>query len=215
MIDTATAAWRRTLVRWVGLAARFALWVVLAAGVFTAAAGAYVSGNFRIDTDITDMLSPELPFRKQSRALSEAFPQFSDNIAVVIDGETPDLADDGAMKLAALMRGRPELYGGVHDPAGDPYFRRNGLLYLDVDELSDLGDRLAEAQPYLGTLWRDPSLGGLGGMLGLAIDEILKDPGPSPAHRAGHRSRRHGRGGRSPGPGTVSPPFLARPDDRR
>ncbi len=176
VIDTAAAAWRRALVRWVDLACRFALWVVLAACVLTAAAGAYVAGNFRIDTDITDMLSPELPFRKQSRALSDAFPQFSDNIAVVIDGATPDLADDGAMKLAALMRGRPELYGAVHDPAGDPYFRRNGLLYLDEGELSDLGDRLAGAQPYLGKLWRDPSLDGLGDMLGLAIDEIVRDP---------------------------------------
>ncbi len=180
MIDAAAAAWRQTLVRWVDLVGRFALWVVLAAGVLTAATGAYVAGNFRINTNISDMLSPELPFREQSRALSEAFPQFSDNIAVVIDGDTPDLADDGAMKLAALMRQRPELYGGVQDPEGDPYFRRNGLLYLDVDELADLGDRLAEAQPYLGKLWRDPSLGGLGEMLGLAMDEILKDTSQPP-----------------------------------
>ena len=180
LIDAAAAAWRRTLVCWVGLAGRFALWVVLAAGVLTAATGVYVAENFRIDTSITDMLSPELPFREQSRALSEAFPQFSDNIAVVIDGDTPDLADDGAASLAELMRERPDLYGGVHDPAGDPYFRRNGLLYLDEGELSDLGDRLAEAQPYLGKLWRDPSLGGLGDMLGLAIDEILRDTGPPP-----------------------------------
>ena len=180
VIDAAAAAWRRTLVGWVGLAGRRALWVVLAAGVLTAATGVYVAENFRIDTSVTDMLSPDLPFRERSRAVSEAFPQFSDNIAVVIDGDTPDLADDGAASLAALMRERPDLYGGVHDPAGDPYFRRNGLLYLDEGELSDLGDRLAEAQPYLGKLWRDPSLGGLGDMLGLAIDEILKDASQPP-----------------------------------
>ena len=53
--------------------------------------------------------------------------------------------------------------------------RRNGLLYLDVDELSDLSDRLAEAQPFLGTLWRDPSLRGLFRMLELVIDESLKE----------------------------------------
>ena len=180
LIDRAAAAWRRVLVRWVEFTARFALWVVLAAIAFTAAAGAYVAGNFSINTSVSDMLSPDLPFRRQSRQVSEAFPQFSDNIVVVIDGVTPDLADDGAASLAALMRGRPDLYGAVHDPAGDSYFRRNGLLYLEADELSDLGDRLAEAQPYLGKLWRDPSLGGLGGMLGLAIDEILKDTGSPP-----------------------------------
>ena len=180
VIDVAAAAWRRALVRWVEFTARFALWVVLAAGVITAAAGAYVAGNFSINTSVTDMLSPDLPFRRQSQALSEAFPQFSDNIVVVIDGVTADLADDGAASLAGLMRQRPDLYGAVHDPAGDSYFRRNGLLYLDEGELSDLGDRLAEAQPYLGKLWRDPSLGGLGGMLGLAIDEIVGNPGTPP-----------------------------------
>jgi hopanoid biosynthesis associated RND transporter like protein HpnN len=175
LIDAAAAAWRRVLVRWVELTARFALGVVLAAVLLTAVAGAYVAGNFSINTSVTDMLSPDLPFRHKSRQVSEAFPQFSDNIVVVIDGVTADLADDGAARLAALMREKPDIFGAVHDPAGDPYFRRNGLLYLDVDELSDLGDRLAEAQPYLGKLWRDPSLGGLGGMLGLAIDDILKD----------------------------------------
>ena len=45
------------------------------------------------------MLSPDLSFRRDSNALSAAFPQLSDNIVVVIDGATPDLADDAAMTL--------------------------------------------------------------------------------------------------------------------
>ena len=50
-------------------------------------------------------------------------------------------------------------------PAGDPFFRRNGLLYLGQDELSDLTLRLAEAQPFLAAVAADPSLHGIGGLI--------------------------------------------------
>ena len=142
--------------------------------------GYYVATNIRINTDTADMLSSELPFRRQSQAVSEAFPQFSDTILIVIDGETPDLAEDTAAALTARLRERPDLFGEVYDLLGEPFMRRNGLLYLDVDELFDVSDRLAEAQPFLGTLWRDPSLRGLFRMLELVIDETLKEDGSVP-----------------------------------
>ncbi|MEQ8195167.1 MAG: MMPL family transporter, partial [Rhodospirillales bacterium] len=71
-------------------------------------------------------------------------------------------------------RQNPEVFGAVYDPASDPFFRRNGLLYLSKKELADLADRLAEAQPFLGTLWKDPSLRGLFDLIGLAVTETLK-----------------------------------------
>ena len=172
MIEDFAVTYRRGVVQWVDLARRGALLVVIAS---LAAAGlglVYVADNLSINTDTTDMLSPDLPFRRDSRAISEAFPQFSDNILVVLDGQTPDLADDAAMALAGRLRLRPEIFGDVYDPMGDPFFRRNGLLFEELDELVELGDRLAEAQPFLGVLWQDPSLRGLFKMVEMAIDEI-------------------------------------------
>jgi hopanoid biosynthesis associated RND transporter like protein HpnN len=99
---------------------------------------------------------------------------------LVIDGDTPDIADDAASALARELRKHPDLFGEVYDLAGDPYFRKNGLLYLEADELYELSDRLAEAQPFLGVLWRDPSLRGFFDMLGLAIDEALKSDTDGP-----------------------------------
>ncbi|MBM3952027.1 MAG: hypothetical protein FJ311_11305 [Rhodospirillales bacterium] len=159
---------------------RHAKSVLAAALLLTAASGAYFAMNFRVNTDTTDMLNPELPFRKLSREVSRAFPQFSDNILVVVEGDTSDLADDAAHALAARLRERPELFGRVMDQAGDPFFRRHGLLFKSVDDLSDLGDRLARAQPFLGALWRDHTLRGLAAMLDLAAEEILKDPVAAP-----------------------------------
>ncbi len=168
------------MVRWVDAARRFAVLVVAASVLATVGVAFYVADTIAIDTDTSDMLSPDLPFRRDSRALSEAFPQFSDNILIVVDGQTADLADDWANALAGRLRQRPELFGEVYDPAGDPFFRANGLLFLEVDELYQLSDRLAEAQPFLGALWHDPSLRGLAAMLSLAIEAALdEDGGPA------------------------------------
>ena len=177
MFDRVSQAYRRALLGWTGAVRRFAWLVVLASVLLSAGAAAYLAENARINTDTEDMLSPDLEFRRHSEELSQAFPQFSDNLVIVIDGQTPDLADDAARTLAAGLRQNPKLFGRVDDPAGSDFFRRNGFLYLDLDELYALGDRLAEAQPFLATLWRDPSLVGLFRMLGLAADEFLKDQG--------------------------------------
>ncbi len=175
MIEKAGESYRRLLVGWVRLVARRAVAVVVASLLLSGLVFYYVVENMAINTDTTDMLSPDLAFRKDDAALSRAFPQLSDDIVVVIDAATGDQADDAARALAKILRQKPKLFGGVYDLEGEPFFRKNGLLFMSVDELSNLSDRLAEAQPFLGTLWRDQSLRGLFKMLGLAIDEKLKN----------------------------------------
>jgi hopanoid biosynthesis associated RND transporter like protein HpnN len=170
-METIAPLYRRALVRLVDGVRRTAglsLFVLLA---LTVAAGWYSATHLAINTDTSDMLSPDLEFRRQGRELSRAFPQFSDNLLVVVDGVAPDLVDDAARRLSDELRNRPSVFSNIFDLPDDPYFRRNGLLYLDLDELTRLSDRLAEAQPFLGVLWRDPSLRGLFNMLGLAADE--------------------------------------------
>ncbi|MBE0531887.1 MAG: MMPL family transporter [Rhodospirillales bacterium] len=171
---------RRFATLWVDGVRRWAPWVVVVALAATVGASFFVARNVAINTDTEDMLSPDLPFQKYSREEDEAFPQLSDMIVVVIDGQTPDLADDAAIALAGRMRELPAVFRSVFDPAADPFFRRNGLLYLSTDELYALSDRLAEAQPFLGALWRDPSLRGLFDMLRLAVDAVLESGNTAP-----------------------------------
>jgi len=180
MIEGLSQAYRRALLGWTGGVCRLAWVVVLASLLLSAGAVAYLAQNLRVNTDTEDMLSPDLAFRRLSEEVSQAFPQFSDNLVVVIDGRTPDLADDAARTLAKRLRQNPKLFGRVDDPAGSDFFRRNGFLYLDLEELYVLSDRLADAQPFLATLWRDPSLAGLFRMLNLAADEALKESGGQP-----------------------------------
>jgi len=146
-------------------------WLVLLLAVaLTALSVLVIRYNIGINTDTTDMLSPELPFRKDAKTLSAAFPQRSGTLVVVVDGATADQVDDAVAALARSLSGQP-VFTEVFEPSSDPFFRSNGLLYLEDDRLFDLTDRLATAQPFIATLAQDPSLAALVGLLQEAIEE--------------------------------------------
>lgn len=155
---------------WVGFVYRRAGPVLLLSVALAVLAAWYAATSLGINTSNDDMLSSDLPFRQDSIRYDREFPQTTGNIVIVLDGATVDQSDIAADRLTEALRERPRLFSAVFDPAGMEFFRRNGFLYLDEDELADLIDRLAGAQAFLGTLWRDPSLRGLFGVLGLALE---------------------------------------------
>jgi hopanoid biosynthesis associated RND transporter like protein HpnN len=170
--EIARDRFERFLVAWVDGARRMALLVVLLAVAATAGLGYYAVNNMGMNTSTEDMLSPELPFRQRQKEFKAVFPQLSNSIVAVIDGANIDLAEDAAQALEAKLRDLPDLFRQIYRPGGSDYFVQNGLLYLDTEELGDLADRLADAQPLLTDLAQDPSLRGFFGVLGLAADEI-------------------------------------------
>lgn len=163
---------KRILEVWIGVVRRFAWGVIVGICALTYVLFTYTVDNLTINTNTTDMLSEELPFRQHYIAYKEAFPQDSDLITVVVEATTPDRADVAALALAARLRQLREHVEKIYDFAGEPFFRRNGLLYRDVEELEELADRLSQAQGLLGALSDDTSLRGLSGVLGLAIDDL-------------------------------------------
>jgi len=175
VLASAVEGYRDLLARWTrSVTAR--PWLVVATALcLTIASIFFLSRNLAVDTSTGDMLSEKLDFRKFNREMDAAFPQFSDTLLVVIDGQSIDLADAAAHRLAARMRAQPHLYGSIYDLAGESFFRKNGLLYLDIDGLYTLSDKLADAQPFLASLWRDPSLNGLFTLLGKALDAEASD----------------------------------------
>ena len=167
-----STAFRNGVSGWVDAVCRHAWLVFVASLILTALSGWFTATHLTIDTDTDDMLSSELDFRQNSLRLKRAFPQLSNNIAIVIDGDTADQADDAALVLGKALRDRPNLFRHVFDPRGEPFLRRNGLLFLEEDKLTELVDRLAGAQVFLAKLSRDPSLRGLFEVLQLALDNV-------------------------------------------
>ena len=150
--DSGTGWIRSGLTTWVRLILRHRKITI----VFGLAAGAacllYAGQNLRINTDTTDMISPDLPWRQDFIAYRERFEVRDRNILIVVDAEIPEHADDLAMAVADGLRQAPALYRSVFLAGGGEFFERYGLMYLSIAELEALADRLAAAQPLLGRL---------------------------------------------------------------
>jgi uncharacterized protein len=148
---------------------RRATHVIILAALVTAAATWFAFSRLTIDTDTSRLLGEDLPWRKQELALDRAFPANVDNLAIVIDGPSPELADVAAQRITDALRTRPDLFKYTRRPDGGPFFDRNGLLLLPTHEVQEVADRLIQAQPLLGSLAADPSLRGLLHTLDLAL----------------------------------------------
>jgi hopanoid biosynthesis associated RND transporter like protein HpnN len=144
-IDNAVASWVRIVIR-------FPKTMIAVIAALTVVNVWYARGHLGINTDTADMISPELPWRRDFIAYREGFPARDRNIVVVIDAETPDAVAAFASDLALALRREPGQFRSVFVAGEGEFFERNGLLYLSTAELEDLGDRLAAAQPLLGLL---------------------------------------------------------------
>ena len=165
--------------RWVGRMQSSALWVVLLAAIAGVGLVRYTATHLSVDTDTGNMLSPQLEWRKAERELSRLFP--NSPLVVVVDGDSPELADDAQRRLVERLRAQHDLFPEVFAAETEPFFRRNGLLFLSEDALQKLADRLTRAQPFLGALSQDDSLHGLSTLLVRALDAGDQDFDMAPA----------------------------------
>ncbi|HKO08248.1 MAG TPA: MMPL family transporter [Alphaproteobacteria bacterium] len=162
----------RLIARIVNACCRWA-WVVALAGMALGALSAvYTVRHFAITTDSINLISPDLPWRRDKAAFDEAFPRQSAAIVVVVDGTTPELAEWGTARLAARLAARSDSFKSVERPDGSQFFARNGLLLLPLADVATAMDQLIASQGFLGPLAADPSLRGVMGTLDLALEGV-------------------------------------------
>ncbi len=131
-----------------------------------------------MDTNLDHLLSAQEPWRQQQLVFDQAFPQIGDELVALVEGEDADAADDGAAALAARLATRKDLFSQVVRPDADPFFRREGLLFLPLEETAAIATQVIEAQPFIGSLAADPSLRGLFGTLNLALEGVARGDAP-------------------------------------
>jgi hopanoid biosynthesis associated RND transporter like protein HpnN len=141
--------------------------VVLAGCVIASFAGWYAAGHLGISTDTDLMFAESLPWRQQAITFKAEFPQFRDLLVAVIDSREPEEADATADALADALAADPAHFLSVRRPDALPFFRREGLLFLDPHELEKVLDRTIDAQPFIGELAKSPDARGLFAALGL------------------------------------------------
>ena len=160
--------------RWSYISYRYSAWIILTAVIVTVASGLYVSRNLGMNTDTTDMLSEDLPFRVNMTHYSETFPQDIDTLLLVLDAPTPEQAYAFTARLAARLSEDHENFHNVYSPNVDDFFSRNGLLYESIPELELITDRLAAAQPLMALIAEEPTLRTFASVLAGAVDELRK-----------------------------------------
>jgi uncharacterized protein len=146
--------------RVVAASIRHPLIVLFSVAGLTLAALVFIAQNFAMTADTSQLISQRLEWRQRELAFEAAFPQFNNLTMVVVDGATPELADDAARRLAAALKERQDLFHAVRWPDGGPFFEREGLLFLPSADAEAATSGLIRAAPLLSRLTADPSLRG-------------------------------------------------------
>jgi hopanoid biosynthesis associated RND transporter like protein HpnN len=131
----------------------------------TAISFSYAYMYLGINTNTTEMLAVDVPFQEAREHYKQTFPQNTDSILLVVEASTPEMAYAAVKNLDGRFRNEPEHITSVYTPLGGSFFERNALLYLDLPELKQLAESVAELKPFIKELMRDRNLHGLFTML--------------------------------------------------
>ena len=164
------------LQRAVALAVRQPWRILAALLLLVLGSGAFAVSHFDMSTDTVSLISPETEWRRNEAAVSKAFPRVDDSMVIVIDGKTPELAEDAAIRLVAAMAEDRKNFSNASRPDGGAFFDQNGLLFGSLDDVRKTTQQLIDAQPMLGTLAYDPTLRGIANSLATAAGGAADDP---------------------------------------
>jgi hopanoid biosynthesis associated RND transporter like protein HpnN len=121
----------------------------------------YTLHNLGVNTNTAEMLSPDLPFQKNRQRIEAAFPQDANAIIFVVEAQTPEETAQASQKLVQKLQAQTTHFKSAYIPTQNDFFAQQGLLYLEIDELSELATKLSNAQPFIGYLSQNYHLQGL------------------------------------------------------
>ncbi|KQO52165.1 MULTISPECIES: MMPL family transporter [unclassified Methylobacterium] len=148
-------------------------WLVITlVAILTIGSAALGAHLFRINTDVERLIDKDVPWRQDEINYEKAFPQRTGTLVAVIDGKTPEVAEEAAASLAKALLDHPEQIETVYRPDGGPFYDKNGFLLMPQEELTKTMEQLVQQQGLLGPLAADPTLRGVMRVLGLGAKGI-------------------------------------------
>jgi uncharacterized protein len=160
---------KAAIVTIIGFCTKYAYATIVVSVLLAAASGYYSAKNFAINTDINTLISEDLPWRQRELNFEKSIPGQDDNILVVVDAPTPELAALASSALADTLSDNKELFPSVAQLTGTPFFAQNGLLFRSQEEVGAITKQLATAAPLVRVPVVDPSLRGLSQMIALVL----------------------------------------------
>ncbi len=163
--------------RWIDFARRrrrlvVVFWLIAAVagvGVFPGVPAPVFWPKLGVNSDTSDMLSPDAPHRVDDIAFRQIFNRLDDQILVLVRAESQDAADLLAADFVARLRSDPTYTAHVNQvfaPSVDDFFKQYGLLYLDAVETEgedettvfDAVTRINSSAALVRGLYNDPTL---------------------------------------------------------
>lgn len=160
---------KKIIVQVVAGCIRFPKTTVLIGLVLAGLSVSYSARHFAINTDIGGLISENIAWRQREIALSHAFPGNWETIITVVEAPTAEFTTLAASELEKRLTADKERFPSVQNLIGNPFFERNGLLFLSTGQVQKTAEQLGQAEPLIGILWTDPSLRGLSDALASVI----------------------------------------------
>lgn len=157
------------LYRWTRFVVRHAAAVLALFAIVTALASWVAVTRFSIDSNTSRLIRQDSTWRKQQDAFEAAFPEYQNLTFVVVSGKSITRVDATARRLEAALHHHDADFADIYAPQNSAAITDHALLYLDVKQLDTLVSRLAQAQPVLSAIRRQPDLAGALGV----VDDAL------------------------------------------
>lgn len=161
----------RVLLWWVDGVVRRAGLTLIAIAVLTAASGWIAVSQFRINSDLGQLINQDASWRADFDHFEAQFPDLVRTAVVVVSADSIKKVEQVTQQVLAYLHERPQQFSAVSAPGSEAFFRDHAFLYMDLDSLDDMTDRLAEAQPWLSAVAEDPSLRGILRLVGEGVDQ--------------------------------------------
>ncbi len=168
---------RRMLRQWTGVVIRHAIVTLVAMLALAVFCTLFTLNNLGISTDTEDMISDQLEWRQDFNEFREQFPQLYRLLVVVVDAETESLAQAAVTTLENKLANTDNLMVSQYSATVNAPLAGQELLLLSDDELYDLTDDVAFAQPLIGRLRNHYSINEFFDLLGNAY---ASDPSAVP-----------------------------------
>jgi uncharacterized protein len=136
--------------------------------LISAVASYYAADHFAINTDVSNLISDDLPWRQREIKYERTLPTHEESVLVVVDAPTPELATLARAALAEELSKNKELFPTITQPDAS-FFVQNGLLFRSKDEVAAVTRQLAIAAPLIRVPVADATLRGLNQMVILVL----------------------------------------------
>jgi predicted RND superfamily exporter protein len=101
----------------------------------------YVKDHLGVNNNSAEMLSPDLPFQKDTKRFDTAFPQNADTIIFIVEAATPEETAIASKQLLNSLKNSSHYFESSYIPEDNAFFRQQALLYLSPEELEGSSEK--------------------------------------------------------------------------